>query len=340
MTSIRDVANKAGVAPITVSRVINNAGYVSAETRHRVEAAIAELQYIPNKLAQSLRFKKTSTLALVVSDITNPFWTTVTRGVEDAASKYNYSVMLCNTDENRAKQNNYVRLLLERQTDGFLLVPAYSSPETIEAIQSQGVPLVLLDRRVPDVQVDVVRGDSVGGAYQLIDYLISLGHRRIAMLTGPEHLSSSTERVRGYKQACSTFGVEIDPSLIIFGEFRQDSGFDMTQQILEMSARPTAIFAGNNFIAIGVLKALHEAGIHVPDSISVVCFDDLPLMLVIDPFLTVAVQPAYDMGYQATELLLAKINGEQLSDNRDIILPTELIIRQSCRAISPNSTHA
>jgi len=333
MPSISDVAAKAGVAPITVSRVVNNSGYVNAETRARVEAAIAELQYIPNKLAQSLRFKKTNLLALIVSDITNPFWTTLTRGVEDAAVRHNYNVILCNTDENPDKQRNYVRLLLERQVDGLLLVPAFSNPEIVMEIKSQNVPLVMIDRRIPETYIDVIRGNSMDGAYQLTNYLIQLGHRRIAIVTGPEVVSTSTERVLGYKRALQEAGIPIDPSMIIYGEYNQASGTRMTRQILKMPQRPTAIFAGNNFIAIGVLKGLQEAGLSVPEQVSVVGFDDLPLTLLIEPFLTVAAIPAYEMGYRAAELLLRQIMGEEEAGNRDIILPTELIIRRSCRAI-------
>ena len=168
MPTIRDVAKRAGVAPITVSRVINNSGYVSAKTRARVEAAVKELGYVPNRLARSLRLKRTHTLALVVTDITNPFWTTVVRGVEDAANKAGFTVILCNTDESEAKQDAYLQVLLQKQVDGILFVPASSAAEPVKRVQKQGVPIVVLDRQVPDAQVDVVRGDSEGGAYLLV----------------------------------------------------------------------------------------------------------------------------------------------------------------------------
>jgi LacI family transcriptional regulator len=167
MPTIREVAKRAGVAPITVSRVINNSDYVGQETRQRVEAAIADLGYVPNTLARSLRFKKTNTLALVLPDITNPFWTTVARGVEDAASDRGFNVILCNTDESEAEQTKYLTVLLQKQIDGVLLAPARSAAEPVELIQKQGVPVVVIDRRVPHSQVDLVRGDSERGAYRL-----------------------------------------------------------------------------------------------------------------------------------------------------------------------------
>ncbi len=329
MPTIRDVAERAGVSPITVSRVINNSGYVSQETRSRVEAAIAELQYVPNSLARSLRFKRTHTLALVLTDITNPFWTTVARGVEDAASQCGFNVILCNTDENEAKQSEYLHVLLQKQVDGFLLVPARSTPEPIALIQSQKVPTVVLDRQVPGAQVDIVRGDSEGGAYQLVRLLLSLGHRRIAMLSGPMNISTAADRVAGYRRALQEAGLEAPAELICYGEYTQESGYQMARKALSLMPRPTALFAANNFIAIGALRALREAGVRVPEDMALVSFDDIPPAFVIEPFLTVAAQPAYEMGRRATELLLARLSGQAPSEPQEIILPTEIIVRRS-----------
>jgi LacI family transcriptional regulator len=334
MPTIRDVAKRAGVAPITVSRVINNSGYISAETRKRVEAAIAELQYVPNSLARSLRSNQTHTLALVLTDITNPFWTTVTRGVEDAAHQAGYNVIVCNTDENEAKQAEYLPVLLQKQVDGFLLVPARSAAEPVNLIQKQGVPVVVLDRRVPGVEVDIVRGASERGMYQLVRYLLDLGHRRIAILSGPEQVSVSKERVAGYQRALHEAGIDQVADSVYYGPFTQANGYEKTQQILCAPPQPTALVAGNNFIAIGALQALREAGLRVPEDMSVASFDDLPSELVIEPFLTAVVQPAYQMGQRATELLLARITGQVGGPCQEIVLPTELIIRRSCRAVN------
>jgi LacI family transcriptional regulator len=333
MSTIRDVARRAGVAPITVSRVINNSGYVSERTRQRVEKAIAELKYVPNALAQGLRFNRTNVIALVLSDVTNPFWTTVARGTEDAASEKNYSIILCNTDESVVKQDKYVELLLRRQVDGFLLVPAPDTIDTIRMIQQQKVSLVILDRQLSGVSADIVRGDSEGGAYELTRYLTELGHRRIAILSGPETTSTSTQRVAGYRRALEEAKLKVDPELISYGRFYQDSGYERTKHVLTLSRQPTALFASNNFIAIGVMKALYESGLRIPEDMSVVGFDDLPPGLLVQPFLTVAAQPAYEMGYRATKLLLERIanSGEPLY--QEIVLPTQLVIRQSCRSI-------
>ncbi len=333
MPTIRDVARRAGVAPITVSRVINNTGYISDETRQRVEVAIAELHYLPNTLSRSLRFKKTNMIALVVSDITNPFWTTLTRGVEDASSEEDFNVILCNTDEKPEKQHNYVKLLLQRQTDGILLVPADNTTELVEMIQNQNVPVVIVDRPLPNTQVDVVHSDSTGGAYRLTQHLIEQGHRQIALLAGRQEIATSQERAAGYRQALVENKIPVDESLIYFGSYNQPSGYAMAMTVFNHHhPRPTALFAGNNFIALGILQAIYECGLRVPEDISIVSFDDLPYSLP-QPFLTVVAQSPYQLGLQAARLLLSRITGYYNGAPREVVLPVELIVRDSCRKI-------
>ena len=328
MSNIRDVAKLAGVAPITVSRVINNSGYITDETRARVQKAIEKLGYVPNSLARSLRSRKTRMLALLLTDITNPFWTTVARGVEDAASDAGFSVILCNTDESETEQERYIRIILEKQVDGVLLVPVRNPADPVRAIKAQQVPVVVLDRRVPgDLETDVVRCDSEGGAYNLVNLLISMGHQRIAALVGPHDVSTAEDRVAGYRRALKD--ARLDWEQVLYGEYSLESGYQLACESLRSAVRPTAYFAGNNFLAIGALRALREAGVKVPEQAALVGFDDLPEALVIDPFLTVIAQPAYDMGHKATELLLARLSGQTPETCQEIILPVKLIVRRS-----------
>lgn len=329
MPTIRDVAKRAGVATMTVSRVINNSGYVSEETRAKVETAVADLGYVPNMLGPSLRFKQTNTVALVLTDITNPFWTTIARGVEDAAHEKGYSVILCNTDESSDKQKQYLTMLLRRRIDGILLAPACSSAESVQLIQQQGISVVVLDRLVPVENVDIVRGDSSGGAYIITKHLLDLGHTNITMIAGPRDLSTSYERVTGFRQALQEAGSESARGDVLWGEFTQESGRELVAQALANSARPTAIFAGNNFIAIGALRALRDAGLSVPKDISIVSFDDLPDSLSAKPFITNVAQPTYDMGFRATQILISRMTGEKPAKYQRVILPTQLIVRQS-----------
>jgi LacI family transcriptional regulator len=334
-TTIRDVAERAGVAPITVSRVLNNSGYVSAEVRARVEQAAAELHFVPNMLAHSFRSNRTNTLALVLTDIANPFWTTVARGVEDVASEQGYNVIFCNTEESEAKQAQYLSMLVRRQVDGVLLVPAVSNDEAVRMLQAQRVKVVVLDRRIAGGAVDVVRGASTEGARRLTEHLLQLGHRRIAVLAGPEAVSTSRERVAGYCRALEQAGVPPDPKLVHYGHFTIASGSTMTRGLLGQSPRPTAIFAANNFIAIGALRALREAGLAVPEDVSLVVFDDLPESYTWEPFLTVAAQPAYELGKTAATLLLRRIMEPGEAEPQEIVLPTQLIVRASTRPAMP-----
>ena len=256
------------------------------------------------------------------------------RGVEDAASEEGYNVIFCNTDESASKQESYLEALIQKQVDGILLVPARSKESPIKLLHQHNVQVVLLDRRLPNMEADVVRCDSNGGAYQLVQLLLKLGHRRIAILSGPSGVSSADDRVAGYQHALQEAGLETEDQLIIYGEFSLESGYQMTHDLLAMTPRPTALFASNNFIAIGALKALHDAGVTVPEEMSVVGFDDLPAAIVVDPFLTVAFQPAYEMGRRATKRLLECLDGQVTDGIQEIVLPVSIIERKSTQAVT------
>lgn len=327
MTTIQDVARRAGVAPMTVSRVINNSGYASQEVRERVLAAVAELGYMPNTLARSLRIRRSNTIALILTDITNPFFTTMARGVEDAASAAGYTVIFGNTDESEEKERRYLEMIQQKRVDGILLVPAGGSVEAVEGIRQVGTPLVVLDRRIPGEMVDVVRCNSTEGAYRLTRIMLELGHRQIALLTGPVSVSTAEDRAAGFRKAMEEAG--IDKPQVIYGSFTQDSGYEMARKALVIQPRPTALIAGNNFIAIGLLKAVRDADLEVPEDLAVAGFDDLPTAMVVEPFLTVAAQPAYEMGRQAADLLFSRLSGENSAPPQEILLPLDLILRRS-----------
>ena len=307
MANIRDVARRAGVSPITVSRVINNSGSVSEETRKEVEAAILELRYVPNTMARSLRSRRTQTLALLITDVTNPFWTTVARGVEDKAVENGFSVILCNTDEDAEKQENYIDVLVQKRVDGAIIAPVNRDAAALRSFDEHSIPYVVIDGRLDDIDTDLVVGDSVGGAYALTKHLIDLGHRRIAIIAGPKSAPTADDRYAGYLKALKETGIPADEQLSRRGGFDQESGYELTLKFLELEDRPTALFAGNNLIGLGALIALRERGIRVPDGMAVVAFDEIPQLSVVCPFLTVADQPAYEMGAIATELLLERL---------------------------------
>jgi LacI family transcriptional regulator len=328
-STLRDVAARAGVSAITVSRALNNTGYVSPDTRRRIYAAVAELDYVPNAVASSLRSSKTQLLALLLTDITNPFWTTVARAVEDVAMASGYGVLLCNTDEDRAKEASYLDLLLRRQIDGLVVAPTSESTQILRNLKKRRVPFVLVDRLVSGVEADNVRGDSRQGAYDMTAHLLSTGYRRIGMLSGPLTVSTAEERVAGYLDAHAGYGVAPDPGLIFYGSYSAIWSFQVTRELMSQAAYPDAIFAANNFIALGVLEALRLQGIRVPEDVAVVCFDDTPRYDSSPPFLTTVMQPAQQMGQVAAGLLLDRLADPE-REIREIVLPTELIIRASC----------
>jgi len=342
MSTISDVAKRAGVSAMTVSRVVNGTGHTSAATRARVEAAIDELGYVPNALARQLRSKRTKTIALLVSDISNPYFTTIARGVEDFFVAHGYSVMYCNTDEDETEEEQYLLMLIERQVDGVLLVPARSSGESFRLLASHRTPVVVIDRRVTSRSVDSVRCDSEAGAHSLVEHLVKLGHRQIAVLTGSPSISTSMDRVLGARRALEEAGLELPDAMVHYGSFNygKSNQADGHRMALDMLAapgpRPTAVFCANNFIAFGAIRALREAGLRVPDDISIVAFDDIPEEWVSEPFLTVARQPAYDIGHRAAALLMDHITGEQPPSGASVILPFELVLRRSSAAPNPN----
>lgn len=330
MTTIRDVARRAGVAPVTVSRVMNAAPNVNAETRQRVEQAIAELGYVPNVAARSLRSKRTRSLALIVPDITNAFWTTVARGVEDAAQTQGYSVLVCNTDEDLTKQQRYLDIIVSQRVDGIIIAPCNTDAEQLASLRDHDIATVVIDRRIEGWDVDTVYGDSLSGAYALTRHLIALGHTRIAMLSGPEGAPTAEDRIAGYRLALEEAGIDPDPRLIRRGGFSMPAGRALAGQLLDEGLAPTAIFAANNSIALGVVEAVGARGLRIPADLALVCFDDYPYVASFFPFLTIVAQPAYDMGSQAAQLLLQRLESPAPLEPRRVVFPVQMIIRHSC----------
>ena len=324
------------MAPITASRALSASGYVSADARARVLRAAAELNYVPNMLANSLRSNRTQTLAFVVSDISNPFWTTVARGIEDEASRCGFTVIYGNTDAGEAKQSQYISMLLRRRVDGVLLVPASSSADSVCALQAQDVKVVVLDHVLQDVNVDVVRGASCEGARSLVSHLIDLGHRRIALLNGPAELFTAQQRALGYCDALHAAHIPVDECLMLYGSYTVESGAALTEHILQLQPPPTAIFGANNFLSAGALRTLYRHGLRVPADMSLTSFDDLPFEYLLNPFLTVVKQPAYELGSTAGRLLLQRIVHPDNSTPQEIVLPTEMVIRTSTAPPSSN----
>jgi LacI family transcriptional regulator len=325
---MRDVAERAGVSVTTVSHVINETRPVSDELRQRVLAAIDELGYQPNVLARSLRRGETHTIGMIVPDSANPFFAELARGIEDTSFAHGYNLILCNSDGDLDKELIYADVLTEKQVDGILFVAAGVSTDHIRALQERRIPVVIVDREIPDVSVDQVLTNNARGGWLATRHLLELGHRCIGCITGPSDVTPSAERVTGYRQALSEGGIPVDEVLIVKGDFQYESGYRAARQILARDDPPTAIFTCNDLMAVGAISAAVEMGRQVPVNLSVVGFDDVRLASFANPPLTTIVQPKYEMGVLATTMLLERMRNHDIPPRRRL-LDTSLLIRQS-----------
>ena len=332
MATIREVAESAGVSYATVSHVINNTRFVSQETRERVEAAMTALNYRPNALARSLRQGKTNTIGLVLPDSANPFFAEISRSIEDEAFKRGYSVFLCNTELDTQRELFYVDVMSKKQVDGIIFVAAGDQADSIDFLIRRNMPVVMIDRDLPDVQIDVVLTDHQLGGMLATRHLIELGHTRIACIAGPSSITPSAERITGYRKALEEAGLTYDENLLFRGDYHAQSGMEITHSILNMEPRPTAIFALNDLMALGALRAASEAGYSVPRDLAVVGYDDLEIAHFTNPPLTTIAQPKKEIGAQAIQQLVDRIARKNDPPCR-AVLPPELIIRRSTQAM-------
>lgn len=330
MTTMNDVAKAAGVSVASVSRVINNSGYVSPELRARILNAMEELKYYPNAIARSLATKKTKTLGLLISNVMNPFFTAVVRGIEDSAHARGYNLILCNTDENPQKERNYLGVLCSRQVDGLIITPCEKNSEYIAALVEAGTHVVLLDRSMSNTNADYVGIDNEAAAYVATEHLLSLGNSRIGLVAGAPMVSTGRDRVAGYRRALADQGVDSDDNLVKFTDFKEESGYEKTLELLSLHDPPTAIFATNNLLTLGALRAVSALGLSIPGDVALVGFDDIPWGQFVSPPLTTVVQPAYRLGKEAGSLLIDRCSGIETGPPKSIVIDTYLEIRESC----------
>ena len=325
-----DVALRAGVSQATVSLVVNNSARTAIpdETRKRVIQAIDELGYRPNTLASSLRLGKTQTLGLILPDSANPFFAEVSRSIETAAFKQNYNLILCNTEENTEKELLYVDVLCNRQVDGIIFVAVGDQTDSLLRVLCKNIPLVMVDRDLSGMEVDAVLMDNQQGGYLATQHLIQLGHRRIGCISGPSSVNPSARRGEGYLAALKDHAITPDENLMIRGDFHPHSGMIAARQLLDLLDPPTALFACNDLMAIGAIRAIAEAGLRVPEEISLVGFDNIELASYTIPPLTTIAQPIQEAGQIAVDFLLSRIREPDLAF-RQVTLPTFLTTRRS-----------
>jgi LacI family transcriptional regulator len=326
--TIRDVARTAGVSPATVSRVLNTSYTVSPDLTERVLAAVRALDYRPNSQARSLRTRATTVLGVIISDITNPFFTAMVRGVEDAASEAGYSVVLANADEKLRKEQRYLEVAAAEQMAGVLLSPASATETRIDVLTERDIPVVTIDRRLKSANVDWVMVDNHEAAKAATLHLIEQGCRRIGFIAGRLDATTGADRLAGYKAGIKAAGLPVRRELIVGGDFRIEGGREATGRLLTLPQRPDGLFVSNNLMTIGAVDALDVAGVRFPEDIALVGFDDMMPALSLRSQITAVGQPTYEIGRQATELLLRRVARERFPE-RHITLPAELRIRQS-----------
>jgi LacI family transcriptional regulator len=330
--NIKDVAKRAGVSPATAARVAGKYGNVSETTRQRVLSAIQELGYQPDAIARSMVTRSTRTIGLVVTDITNPFFAELARGVESITWSQGYSLFLADTDEDIAREKAMISTMREKRVDGIILVPASSQySRHLSELVKEGTPLVLVDRAVSRLDVDRVMVDNEQGAYQAVSHLASLGHRRIAMILDNPAITTNTERLAGYRRALKEYGLQEDETLILICRYTSQSAYQNIAQLLERSDRPTALFTANNFMTLGALQAIYDNGLQVSKDIALVGFDDLDRGGINLPKLTAVAQPVNEIGQLAAQRLITRMQGKTDSA-QEYRLKTRFIIRESCGA--------
>lgn len=332
MATMKQVANRAEVSVATVSRVINKTGYVSPDLEERVRDAMRTLKYQPSALARSLRRQETQTIGLLVPQLDQPFFSALAFAVEKALFANDYRTLICSAEEEQTKENAYVEMLLRQRVDGVIIVPTGRSVQGLRQFIESNVPVVLVDRDLPLLQVNKILCDNRKGAYEGMRHLLELGHTRIGIIGAPTYSEVTIQRLEGVRQALADYNVQIDPERMIVGTLQQfEMGYSSGLQLLKQRIMPTAIFALTDVIAVGVLHAAAEMKLRVPDDLSVVGYDDIPLAAYSVPALTTVAQPIYGMGEAATRLILDRLQNNDRAP-QTLTFDCHLVVRQSTAA--------
>ncbi len=344
MATISDVAREAGVSIATVSYVLNKSKRVNPETAKKVSLAIKSLNYRPSRIAQSLVTKSTQIISVLISDITDPFFAPIVRGIEDVASESGYVVMIGNSDEDCTKTKNYFDVLGRHRIDGLIISPT-EGIEQMGLLNDLDIPMVFVNRKAAKDQVDVVETDNQLGSIIAIRHLASLGHSRIGIVSGPNSVSTYAGRLKGYEMGLAEAGLPIDRELIRSGSYHADSGYRLTLELLNLETKPTALFITSGRLTQGAFRAIKGSGISIPKQLSLVCFDETEWSNLVDPPLTTIAQKTYQLGQMAARILLERLAKRERDNARydwdenfilepdltiqNIKIPPELIIRDS-----------
>ena len=336
--TIVDVAEKAGVSVATASRALSGRGYASAEVKERVRQASRQLNYRLNAAARTLKVNRTHTIGLIITDIINPFYAYLADGVLNCARQLGYQVVLCATEEDPEMEREAIKVLLEQRVDGIIAVPTGKSNRMWREVLDMETRLVLVDREIPGLpQTDLVLVDNVKGAYLATKYLLELGHRRIGLIRGPIETTTGRERVQGYVEAYREAGITIDSDLIQGDTFFRESGYSAMNKLLSLPQCPTAVFATNNVLGEAAILSIREHGLHIPQDISFLMFDDVSWAVLFEPAITVVRQPTNSLGIMSLKLLDQRLKEAEMEEAHPpvrAVLEPEIIKRSSCLPLS------
>jgi DNA-binding LacI/PurR family transcriptional regulator len=339
MVTIREIAKALGVSLSTVSAVVNKRRYVSAAMRARVEKALQDANYQPNQLARGLRLRKSRTIGLIVPDLANPFYSHLVRGAEDYLTRFGYRLIVADSREDWKREQDYLVSFAGRITDGIILATCATTDQHVAMIPGilREVPLVFVDRCPLRTKGICLSVDNVRAAYDATQHLIDLGHRRIAIVTGPLNLLNAAERFKGYKRALRAHGIPMDHRLVRAGNNTEDSGYRRGMELLHKPDRPTAILVCNNLMTMGVVAAIQKLGLACPRDVSLVGFDDFNWCSLLTPPLTMVRQPESELGTAAAKAVLDRLHAPSHGLFDKVMLATQLIVRESTAAPNPGN---
>jgi LacI family transcriptional regulator len=332
-TTIKDVAVKAEVSVSTVSRVLNGKPDINIETKEKILKAIEELNYVPSSIARDMVMNKTHTIGLILPDITNPYFSSIARGIQHRADEFGYSIILCDTEGSIDKESNAVRLLKSKRVAGIIAALSIDSKRELSTLLKENFPIVQIDRNIPGLKVPTVTVNNFLSAKVAVNYLIECGHSKIAHIAGDLSTKTARDRLQGYQAAMKEYDFSIDPGWIMKCDFSTASGMKIMDEILGLGSVATAVFCANDLIAVGAYKAIKARGLKIPEDMSIIGHDDIELSSLITPSLTTMSLDKYEMGKKAVEAVIGQIETGR-SINSEIILETNLVIRESVNRIN------
>jgi len=329
MATIADVAELAGVSVSTAARVLSGHGYAAEGTRRRVLEAAKELGYVPNQIARSLRTRQSNLVGLLIGDVENSFYSVIAKNVEAVAKDAGYHVVLCNSDDDPTSELEYLKLLEAMQVDALVVTPTTKNRRALANLIDQGMVIVQVDRRVERLAADAILVDNEAGAVSAVTSLIDAGHTEIGILAGDVEVPTARQRLAGYERALGERGIPIRPELITTGSFHREHAIEDATELIRAEPPPTAVFAANNILAEALLIALDHEGLRVPRDVSVVAFDDVQWMSMVEPAVTAVRQPIADIARSAAELVFRRLREGRDGRPSTVVFRTELVERAS-----------